>query len=111
MTATELELLACFGVEPQLLDAHVPWCYNEATYLVEVDGLSVTFVVAPGYRDVELGVRRGEQRLLGLKAGGVRDVRVLDEPGVDAVEVLIAEGSWLRLQLRPSFEVTQGFEL
>ncbi len=37
-------------------------------------------------------------------------MRVIDEPGVDAVEVVMAERSWLRMQLRPVFEVTQGFE-
>jgi hypothetical protein len=109
VTATELEVLACLGVEPQMLDSDVPWCYNDAAYLVEVDGLSVSFAVAPGFGDVRLIVRRGDQRLFEFSAVGVRDVRVIDEPGVDAVEVVMAEESWLRLQLRPAFEVTQGF--
>lgn len=109
MMATELELLACFGVEPRLLDAGVPWCYNDAAYLVEVDGLSVSFAVAPGYRDVRLVVRRGDQRLFELTAVGAADVRVIDERGVDAVEVLLSAESWVRVQLRPAFEVTQGF--
>ena len=107
--ATELELLACFGVEPQLLDVDVPWCYNDAAYLVEVDGLSVSFAVQPAYRDVRLIVRRAEQRLFEFRAVGVGDVRVIDERGIDAVEVVLAEQSWLRVQLRPAFEVTQGF--
>jgi reactive intermediate/imine deaminase len=38
ITATELDLLACFGVEPQLRDPGVPWQDNCATYAVEVDG-------------------------------------------------------------------------
>jgi hypothetical protein len=37
ITAREWELLGCFGVEPQLLDPDVPWCYNDAVYEVEVD--------------------------------------------------------------------------
>ena len=64
ITATELQLLACFGVEPRLLDAsEVPWCYNQATYEVEVDGLSVSFVLAPAYGDVTINVTHGERRL------------------------------------------------
>jgi len=109
VTATELDLLSCFGVEPQLLDAGVPWCYNDAAYLFEADGLSVSFAVAPGYRDVRLVVRRGEQRLFELTAVGAADVRVIDERGVDAVEVVLSAESWVRVRLRPSFEVTQGF--
>ncbi len=109
ITATELQLLACFGVEPRLRDPGVPWCYNDAAYAVEVDGLSVSFAVQPAYRDVRLIVRRGEQRLFEFNSMGVRDVRVIDEPGVDVVEVVLDERSWLRLQIRPAFEVTQGF--
>jgi hypothetical protein len=109
ITATELELLACFAVEPQLLDADVPWCYNDAAYTVNLDGLSVSFAVQPSYRDVRLIARRGEERLFEFNAMGVRDVRVIDERGVNAVEVVMDERSWLRLQLRPTFEITQGF--
>jgi hypothetical protein len=109
ITATELEFLACFGVEPHLLDADVPWCYNDAVYSVQVDGFSVSFAVQPSYRDVRLIVRRGEQRLFEFNAVGVADVRIIDEPGVDAVEVLLTAESWLRVQLRPAFEVIQEF--
>jgi hypothetical protein len=110
ITATELQMLECFGVEPQVLDPNEPWCYNDALYLVELDGLSISFAVQPAYQDVRLIVHRGEQRLYELNAVGVRDVLVLDEPERDIVEVRLSEQEWLRLQLRPSFEITQGFE-
>ena len=110
ITATELELLACFGVEPRLLEPDVPWCYNDAVHAVEVDGLSVSFAVQPAYRDVRLIVRRAEQRLFELNAVGVTDVRVIDECGVHAVEVRLLTEAWVRVQLRPKFELTQGFK-
>ena len=109
ITATELQLLACCEVEPRLLDVDVPWGYNTATYVFERDGMLVTFAVRPSYRDVRIGVKRGEQRLFEFNALGVADVIVIDEPGLDAIEVAIAEGAWLRLQLRPTVEITQGF--
>jgi hypothetical protein len=109
ITATELELLACFGAEPRLLDPDVPWCCNDAAYAVEVAGLSVSFAVQPAYRDVRLIIHRGEQRLFELNAVGVADVRVIDERGVDAIEVRLSAESWLRVQLRPALEITQGF--
>jgi hypothetical protein len=89
----------------------MPWCYNNAVYSVEADGFSVSFAVQPSYRNVRLIVRRGEHRLFEFNAVGVADVRIIDEPGVDAVEVLLTGGAWLRVQLRPAFEVTQGFEV
>jgi hypothetical protein len=109
ITATELQLLECFGVEPKLLDPNDPWCYNDAAYLVELDGLSISFAVAPANRDVRLIVRRGERRVFELNAMAVADVRVVDEPSRDLVEIRLTEQSWLRLQLRPSFEITQSF--
>jgi hypothetical protein len=110
ITAQELELLGCFGVEPQLLDPDVPWCDNDAAYVIEVDGLSVSFAVQPSYRDVRLIVHRGEQRLYELNAVGVMDVRVLDEPERDIVEVRLSDRESLLVQLRPRFEITQRFE-
>jgi hypothetical protein len=86
------------------------WFYNDAAYATEVDGLSVSFAVQPAYRDVRLIVWRGERRLFELNAVGVADVRVIDEHGVDAVELELTAKSWVRVQLRPAFEVTQGFE-
>ena len=106
----ELELLACFGVEPQLREAGVPWLYNDAVYLLDIDGLSVSFAIVPGYLfDVRLIVRRDGQRLFEFNAMCVADVRVIDERGVDAVEIVLSEESWLRITLRPAFEITQGF--
>ena len=108
VSATELQMLGCFGVEPELLDPDVPWSYNDAVYLVDLDGLTVSFAIQPSYRDVRIIVNRGNQRLFELNAVGVTDVRVIDAPGIDAVEVLLANSCWLRMQLRPAFEITQG---
>src|SRR5688500_17799681 len=109
ITATELQMLACCGVEPRLLDADVPWSYNTATYVFERGGMLVTFVIRPSYRDVRISVKRGEQRIFEFNAVGVADVIVFDERGVDAIEIVITEGSRLRLQLWPTVEIVQGF--
>jgi hypothetical protein len=109
ISATELQLLACFGVEPQLLEMDVPWSYNDAAYLIDLDGLTVSFAIQPSYRDVRIIVARGSQRIFELNAVGVADVRVIDAPRIDAIEVLFADAWWLRMQLRPVFEITQGF--
>ena len=110
ITVTELQLLECFGVEPTLLDANCPWSYNDALYVVEVDGLSISFALQPSYRDVRIIVSRDGKRIFELNAVGVADVRVIEEKGVDAVEVQLTARSWLRVRLRPGFEITQGFE-
>ncbi len=107
---SELPLLACFGVEPRMLDSRTPWFYNTAVYEVEVDAVSVSFTIEPAYGNVRLVVRQAGRRLFEFDAKMVADVRVIDEPGVDAVEIDMTAGSWLRMQLRPTFEITQAFD-
>jgi hypothetical protein len=102
-------MLACFAVEPQLLDDRLPWFCNVVDYRFDVDGYSVLFSVTPNYPDIRILVRRGERRLFEFNLRAVRDVRIIDESEVDAVEVIIDGQSKLRLQLRPVFEITQEF--
>ena len=109
ITATELDLLTCFGVEPQLQDPGVPWQHNTATYAVEVDGWAVSFTIQPAYRELRLDLRRGGQRVLEMTANSFTDLRVVDEPGRDAVEVQLSERGWFLLQVRPTVEVVQGY--
>ena len=110
ITANELELLACFGVEPKLDEPGTPWAYNEALYLVEVDGLSVSLAVQPSDRYLRLIVRRGEQTLFEINGVGVQDLKVIHERAVDELEIVLSEGSSLNMQLRPVFGITQWFE-
>lgn len=107
ITASELQLLECLGVEPQLLDPSDPWCYNDAAYLVKLDDLSISFAVAPAMHDVRFIIHRGDQRIFELNAVDAADVRVLDEPGRDILEIKLDERSSLRVQFRPHFEMTQ----
>ena len=106
----EMDLLGCFGVEPQLREADVDWLYNESTYSIDVDGLTVSFVVEPAYCRIALDVHRSGRRLFAFSGRWVVNMMVIDEPGVDAIEVTVDAHSWLRVQLRPAFEVTQGFD-
>ncbi len=110
ITATELELLACFGVEPTLLDAGIPWCFNEATYAVEVDGIAVTFTVAPSCRDIRLTAKRGDRPLYELAAIQIEDVEVIDEHGRDALVFRLSDDENLEVQLRPTFCIRHHWE-
>jgi hypothetical protein len=111
VTASELQLLECFGVEPELLDLiDIPWSYNEARYRVEIDGYFISLTLQPAGRVVRLLVSRGYQLHYELNALGVNDVKVLDEPGRDILEVELSECESLRLQIRPSVQITHRLE-
>lgn len=108
--ATERQLLACFGVEPQWLEAGIPWYYNTATYTLALDRWHIEFVLQPSSGEVLLRIDCAGQRCFEFSATAVRDVRVIDQPGVDAVEIVMEEHSRLTLQLRPSVKITQHFQ-
>jgi hypothetical protein len=109
ITATELDLLACFGVEPELRDPNVPWQYNRATYLLDVDGWAVSFTIEPSCHELLLTLHHGGQRVLEFAANSFTDMRVVDVPGRDAIEVQLSERGWFMLQVRPTVEVVQAY--
>lgn len=110
ITATELQFLGCFGAEPKLLDPDLPWCYNDAVYRAVVGDFAISFAIQPSYRDVRIVVRLEERVIFEFNGVEVADVQIIDQPGLDAVEVSLTDRSRLRLRLRPTMEVTQGFE-
>jgi len=109
ITATELDLLSCFGVEPQLRDPGVPWQDNSATYDVEVDGSMVSFTIEPGFQELRFTVHRSGQRVVELTANSFTDLRVVDVPRQDAIEVQLSDRAWFTLQVRPTVEVIQAY--
>jgi hypothetical protein len=110
ITATELDLLTCFAVEPALEEPAKPWHDTRVTYTIEVAALSVTFAVHPSYRDIESTICRAGWPLYEVKAIGTADVRVLGFPGCDVFEIHLTWREWLRVQLRPRFRRTHEYE-
>jgi len=109
LTATELDLLSCFAVEPTLRDPGVPWAHNSATYDVDVDGSVVSFTIEPSNRELKLTIRRAGQRVAELTANSFTDLQVVEgQPGRDALEVQLSDRGWLLLQVRPTVELIQA---
>jgi hypothetical protein len=109
LTASELDLLACFAVEPRLRDPGVDWTDNHATYEVEIDGTAVTFALAPATRELQLTLHRAGQRVLELTANSFADLQATSEDGRDSVEVQLSERGYLLIRLRPAVEVIQAY--
>ncbi|MCS6866992.1 MAG: hypothetical protein RMJ56_12430 [Gemmataceae bacterium] len=106
ISVTERQLLACFGVEPRWLDPDVAsWYYNTATYTVALDPWEIVFMIQPSCRDVRLTIRAAGQPWFDLSATAVKDIRVIDQPGVDAIEMILDERTQLRFQLRLSVHI------
>jgi len=99
ITVDELELLGFFSVEPKRLDPDVPWPYNDFAYSVERGGLSLSFAVAPAYKDVRIIVSSGSETMYELNAVGVEDVKYHKDGVRETLEVVVTprDRVWLRL--------------
>ena len=105
ISAEEWQLLAFFEVEPMRLDSDVPWPYNDFTYERALSDVSVTFAVAPAYKDFTLTVERGGRKEIELSALSVFDIRYNNSAGVEWLEILLTERDRIELRLKPSFSL------
>jgi hypothetical protein len=104
--AEEIELLSFFEVEPRRLDKDVPWPYNDFLYEVQRGDLSLSFSVAPAYKDVRIILKKDETQLYELNAVGVEDVIYHNDKGREAVEIVINETDRLWLRVKPEIKLT-----
>jgi hypothetical protein len=113
MTATELELLELFGVEPELkwLEEDLGWMYNDAVYRFSIQDFQLTVALSPATRDIRIIVKRGDQHVYEFQSLGVQDVRVIQTKDTSALEVILDTHSTLRMQVFPSFEVWHGYDV
>jgi len=105
VSVEELELLTFFGVEPKRLDANVPWPYNDFLYEVDQGEMSLSFALAPAYRDVRIVWKSGSVALYELNAVGVEDVRYHNDSGRETIEVVISQRDKLWLRILPKIQI------
>ena len=105
VTATELELLTFFEMVPKLRDQDVPWMYNDALYEVRQADLTLSFAVAPGYKDMRLILKRGGHTLYEMNALGIEDIKYHNDSGREALEIVITSQDRLIVRLKPQISV------
>lgn len=110
ITAEEWQLLSFFAVEPTLVDADVPWCYNQAEYKVHQGTIILSCVIAPAYRDVQIVVRHETASLYEFDAKAVHDVRHTSAGGLEQLEVVITEHESLLLRIVPRISLTHRYD-
>jgi len=108
VTVEEWQLLSFFEVEPTFDDADVPWSYNDALYTVRQRAFTLSFAIAPAYRDVRLIIEHDGQKLYEFKAMEVKDVRYKKDRGAEQLEIVVSEQDCLVLRLRPRIELSHA---
>lgn len=105
ISAEELELLSFFEVEPDRLDADVPWPYNDFAYQVSRGEYSLSFAVQPAYRDVRIILKRGDTVLYELNAVGIDDLKYHNDKNHEVLEIVLNERDRLWLVLQPDITI------
>ena len=106
ISATALDLLTFFEVEPTLLDPNDPWPYTDAAYSVSQGVFDLSFAVAPAYKDVRIVLKVGGAALYELTALGVVDVKYHEDNGRESLEVVTSESDRLFLRLKPTISLS-----
>lgn len=108
LSATELDLLTFFEVEPELLDPKDPWSYNDAVYRVQSGNLTLSFAVAPAYFDVRIILKCADATLYELNAMGVEDLTYEIHGGRETLKVSLSPENWVILTLKPGISLTHS---
>ena len=109
ISAEEHELLSFFEVEPERASPDTPWPYNDFSYHVSLDAYDITFEIYPAYKDLSLTIRHNGIELYSFVALSVKDVRYLQDPRIETLEILISDHESIWLRLRPTVLITQKY--
>lgn len=105
ISASELDLLTFFEVEPTFLDPKEPWPYTDAAYSVKRGNYALSFAVMPAYKDVRIILKIDDVIVYEINALGVKDVRYHEDKGRETLEVVISDTDLLFLRLKPSISL------
>jgi len=105
ITASDLDLLSFFEVEPKPRDSDIPWPYNDFLYETTRGEFQISFAVAPAYRDVHFVLALNGRTLYELTAVGVDDVRYEKDGSGELLEVMVSSSESLTLRLRPEVSI------
>lgn len=102
-------MLGFFGVEPQVLDAGVPWFYNRLTFSLETSVDHLTCAIEPAEGHIEVAWRHQGEEAVRVNLDSLRTLVVTSEAGISYL-LAAQEGNsvQLRLWLEPHVRVFVG---
>ena len=96
------ELIEFFGAEPDVLDAGVPWLYNQVTFVTERESDRLVFTLAPAYGELKVIWSCGGADVVSAELSGLRTLEVDTlQPPSPSLIVKDGGGTQLRLWLEP----------
>jgi hypothetical protein len=107
ISATELDLLTFFEMEPIRTDPDVEWPYNDFLYEIQCGDKHLAFSVAPSYKDLSIKIQSGGTPVFELVAMDVSDVRYHGEKSDERLEIVISGRERLWLRIKPSISISQ----
>jgi hypothetical protein len=104
ITASELDLLTFFEVDPFRLDANVPWIYNSLTYKVNQDEWSLSFEIAPSYKSVKIDLMYSGRLVYGFQ-GAPEDINYVKKGKSESLEIRLSKTASLLIFLKANIVI------
>ena len=106
ISASELDLLTFFEVEPTLLDKAESWIYNDALYEIRKGEVDLSFAVSPCNKDVRIMLKCGGTVMYELNSMALEDVKYHNDDGNEFLEIVILSTDKLLLKLKPAISLS-----
>lgn len=107
ITVEEFELLSFFETMPKQADPGIAWPYNDYTFTAVLGVFSITFGIAPVYKDLSFSIFHAGSEIYKFCALSVKDVLYHKQPDREVLEIVISDRDIIWLQLRPVVSVSQ----
>jgi hypothetical protein len=107
VTIQDWQALSFFAVDPVPADADVPWPYNDYLYEITRGNLSLSFSLAPAYKDVRCVLKNQGNKVYELNAVGVEDVKYSETKDAEMLEVIVSKRESILFRVNPTIVIEQ----
>ena len=108
ITATEIDLLTFFEVEPAMNDTNVPWVYNDYTYSITRPDSSILFGIHPASKDVRITITNQGETVYELQAASIVNVTYHSEHNGESLHLQLNDHDELWLSVKPHITLRQA---
>jgi hypothetical protein len=107
------ELLSIFCSEPEILDADVPWFYNELTFRGNCDGLDYLVKISPADGELEIRIGQPSNPITHLSVTDVTGLLLHESHNEAVMMATFPQDSGrgiLKFRLKPALSIEWPFE-
>jgi hypothetical protein len=110
----DYELISFFEVEPDVLDADIPWFYNTLTFQKQCADELLYCTFSPAYGDIDLTLSRDQKAKITLNLHNIKSIEILKDSNGEHLKATFHPDTLLKdflLTLKPEISIIWGTSL